>query len=132
MELNTTEGGEGKYTGGRGIVLDYRIRADNSFLTAGYTRSKFPAWSLAGGKEGSSNLIEVIRKNGEREEYAFVSELNLMKDDVIRIYTGNGGGLGDPAERDPQAIREDIRNGLVSAEHAADVYGYTDASVSSA
>lgn len=124
MELNTAAGGEGKYTGGRGIILDYRIRADNSYLTAGYTRSKFPAWSLSGGKEGSSNYIEVIRKNGEREEYAFVSGLTMMKDDVIRIHTGNGGGLGEPAERDPEAVRDDVRNGLITAERAKDIYGY--------
>ena len=124
MELNTAAGGEGKFTGGRGIVLDYRIRADNSYLTAGYTRSKFPAWSLAGGREGSSNYVEVIRSNGEREEYAFVSGLTMMKDDVIRIHTGNGGGLGDPAERDPEAVRVDVRNGLITAERAKDVYGF--------
>lgn len=124
MELNMAVGGEGKFTGGRGIVLDYRIRADNSYLTAGYTRSKYPAWALSGGNDGSSNYIEVIRKNGEREEYAFVSGLAMMKDDVIRIHTGNGGGLGDPADRDPQAVREDVRNGLISTDRAQEVYGY--------
>ncbi len=45
MALNLEPGGEGMFTGGRGIVMDYRIRADNGFLTAGYTRSKFPAWA---------------------------------------------------------------------------------------
>lgn len=124
MELSTAAGGEGKYTGGRGIILDYRIRADNSYLTAGYTRSKFPAWSLSGGKEGSSNFVEVIRANGDREEYSFVSGLTMMKDDVIRIHTGNGGGLGDPAERDAGAVRADLRDGLISAERAKEVYGY--------
>ena len=57
MELNLEPGGEGKYAGGRGIVMDYRIRSDNGFLTVGYTRSKFPAWSLNGGREGSPNYV---------------------------------------------------------------------------
>ena len=126
MELNTEPGGEGRYSGGRGIKLDYRIRADGSFLTAGYTRSKFPAWALDGGNEGSSNYIDVIRKDGSREQYSFVSGLTMNKDDVIRIVTGNGGGLGDPRERDRDAVREDIRNGLITKERAKDIYGPVD------
>lgn len=126
MELNTEAGGEGKYTGGRGIRLDYRIRADNSFLTAYYTRSKFPAWPLAGGRDGSPNYIEVIRRSGERERFSSVSGLTLMRDDVIRIVTGNGGGLGNPAERDRGAVRSDVRNGFISRERATDVYGPTE------
>jgi N-methylhydantoinase B len=123
MELNTEPGGEGRYSGGRGIKLDYRIRADDSFLTAGYTRSKFPAWALDSGKEGSSNYIDIIRKDGSREKYSFVSGLTMNKDDVIRIVTGNGGGLGNPKERDRAAVREDIRNGLITKERASEVYG---------
>ncbi len=126
MELNTEPGGEGRFAGGRGIKLDYRIRADDSFLTAGYTRSKFPAWSLDGGNEGSSNYVDVIRKDGSREQYSFVSGLTMNKDDVIRIVTGNGGGLGDPRQRDREAVREDIRNELISKERAREVYGTID------
>lgn len=123
MELNLEPGGEGCFTGGRGIRIEYRIRADNSFLTAGYTRSRFPAWSLSGANEGSPNYLEVLRKNGARERYSFVSGLNLMKDDVIRIMTGNGGGFGNPRERDRNSVRTDIRNALITAERAAEVYG---------
>lgn len=126
MELNTEPGGEGRYRGGRGIKLDYRIRADGSFLTAGYTRSKFPAWALDGGNEGSSNYVDVIRKDGSREQYSFVSGLTMNKDDVIRIVTGNGGGLGDPRKRNRDAVREDIRNGLITKERAKDIYGSVD------
>ncbi len=123
MELNLASGGEGKFTGGRGIVMDYRIRADNGFLTAGYTRSKFPAWSIDGGREGSPNIIEFIPKDGEPQEYAFVSGLETHCDDVIRVRTGNGGGLGDPKERDPAKVRQDYKNGLINAATARDVYG---------
>ena len=55
MTLNTEPGGEGRHAGGRGIVLDYRVRPTTGFLTAGYTRSKFPPWGVAGGRDGSPN-----------------------------------------------------------------------------
>lgn len=125
MELNMEPGGEGKFRGGRGIVMDYRVRADNGFLTAGYTRSKFPSWALDGGREGSPNYVEVIRRDGSRERFAFVSGLTTRTDDVIRVVTGSGGGIGDPRERDHALVEEDIRNGLITPERAREVYGYT-------
>jgi len=123
MELNMEPGGEGEFTGGRGIVMDYRVRADNGFLTAGYTRSKFPAWSLDGGAEGSPNYVEYRPVEGEPERFAFVSGLTTHKDDVIRVVTGNGGGMGDPKNRDHEKVRIDIKNDLISARRAKEVYG---------
>ena len=123
MSLNLEPGGEGRFTGGRGIVMDYRVRSDNGFLTVGYTRSRFPAWALEGGREGSPNYIEFIPREGERRRYAFVSGLVTRRGDVIRIVTGNGGGLGDPRGRDPERVRRDVENGLLTPERAREVYG---------
>ena len=36
--------------------------------------------------------------------------------------TGGGGGFGDPIERDPETVRDDVRNGFVSLEAARDIY----------
>lgn len=123
MELNTAPGGEGEFTGGHGIRMDYRIRRDGSFLTAGYTRSRILPWGLDGGNEGSPNYVEVRRTTGEVEKYAFASGVTVNTDDVIRIITGAGGGLGDPKSRDRKAIEDDIRNGFITKERAAEVYG---------
>ena len=125
MALNLEPGGEGRFTGGRGIVMDYRVRADDGFLTVGYTRSRFPAWALDGGHEGSPNYVEFIPREGERQRFAFVSGLKTQRDDVIRVVTGNGGGFGDPRQRDPALVRRDVRNGLIGAERAREVYGLT-------
>ena len=123
MALNTSPGGEGKFMGGRGIVMDYRVRSEQGFLTAGYTRSKFPAWGLDGGRDGSPNFLEFIPKEGERQSFAAISGLATRKGDVIRVYTGSGGGLGDPRQRDPELVRADVRNELITRETARDVFG---------
>ncbi len=123
MELNTEPGGEGQYTGGRGILLDYRIRTDNGFLTAGYTRSKVKPWAMEGGLEGSGNYVEVIKKDGTEERYSFVSGLSVNTDDVIRVVTASGGGYGDPRKRDPAAVQRDVQNGLLTAARAKEIYG---------
>ena len=43
---------------------------------------------------------------------------------MIRIHTANGGGFGDPRERDAAAVAEDVRNGFVTPERAREVYGH--------
>lgn len=123
MELNDEPGGYGQWIGGRGIRMDYRARANGSYLTVGFTRSRILPWGLDGGSEGSPNYVNVIRTDGSRERYAFVSGVIVNKDDVIRIVTGAGGGLGDPKNRNRVAIQEDIRNGFLTEDQAKVVYG---------
>ena len=123
MELNTAEGGEGEFTGGRGLKLEYRVRTDNGFLTAGYTRSKIKPWALEGGLEGSGNYVEVIKTDGSEERYSFVSGLTVNRDDVIRVITSCGGGYGDPKKRDVEKIKADIKNELLTPERAQEIYG---------
>ena len=41
----------------------------------------------------------------------------------VIVRTGGGGGWGDPLERDPQAVRADVREELVSREAALAHYG---------
>jgi hypothetical protein len=65
--LNPEDGGEGRWRGGKGIRVDYRVRADGTWMTVGYTRSRIPPWGLEGGSEGSCNYVEVLRKDGGRE-----------------------------------------------------------------
>ena len=122
MALNDAPGGEGKYTGGRGLILEYRIRTETGFLTMGYTRSKVKPWGMEGGLEGSGNYVEVIKPDGV-EKYSFVSGLPLTTDDVVRVVTSSGAGYGDPKERNSAQVEADVKAGLISAARAADVYG---------
>jgi N-methylhydantoinase B len=124
LALSDEPGGAGKFRGGKGVVLEYRVRSNNCFLTAAYSRNKHLPWSATGGREGSANRIEVIRADGSREHHAVVGGLVLNRDDVIRIVTANGGGYGDPRERDPAAIANDLRDGYVTRDQAVHDYSY--------
>ena len=123
LALNDAPGGEGEHRGGKGIVLEYRVRTDHTHLTCAYSRFKHPPWAIAGGLEGSPNYIEVIRRDHTSEVYAVVTGLPLEQGDVIRVVTGNGGGYGDPRDRAPEAVADDLRNGYVTPERAREVYG---------
>ncbi len=122
MALNTAPGGEGEFNGGRGLVLEYRIRTSNGFMTAGYTRSKVKPWAMEGGHEGSGNYVEVIKPDGT-ERYSFVSGLDVTTDDVIRVVTSSGAGYGDSKKRDRAAVAADIKAGLITADRASEIYG---------
>jgi N-methylhydantoinase B len=123
LALNDAPGGEGEHRGGKGIVVEYRVRANGCFFTCAYTRNVHKPWPQAGGLEGSPNYAEVIRPDGSTEQFAVVTALQVNEGDVIRIHTGNGGGFGDPRKRSPQQVLEDVRNGFSSAERALEVYG---------
>jgi N-methylhydantoinase B len=123
LTLNDAPGGEGEHRGGKGIVLEYRVRSNGCFYTCAFTRNKHLPWALEGGQEGSPNYAEVIRANGTVEEYAVVTALEVNEGDVIRIHTGNGGGYGDPHRRPREYVLDDLRNGYLSEERARSVYG---------
>lgn len=123
MELNTEPGGEGRFRGGHGIVMDYRLRTDEGFVTIWYTRSKYPAWSLDGGREGSPNYVHYIPREGESRKITFASNETTHLGDIIRVVSGKGGGLGDPKERDRDLVRQDLKNELITPECAREVYG---------
>ncbi|MFL5929133.1 MAG: hydantoinase B/oxoprolinase family protein [Gaiellaceae bacterium] len=123
LALNDEEGGEGEQRGGKGILLDYRVRSDGCFFTCAYTRHEHPPWGLAGGRDGSPNYAEVIRTDGSVERYAVVTALEVNEGDVIRIRTACGGGYGDPLRRPRELVLDDLRNGHVTEQRARDVYG---------
>ena len=116
--LNPEPTGAGEFRGGKGVDLRYRIVGERGWVTAGYTRHKSPPWGLLGGLSGTGNRLEVLRASGHRESYGEVTNLELGTGDVVRILTGNGGGLGDPSRRDMTRIHDDLRNGYISAEEA--------------
>jgi N-methylhydantoinase B len=123
LALSDAEGGAGEHRGGKGIVLDYRVRSDGLFFTCAYTRSVQRPWALDGGREGSRNYVELIRSDGTREEHAIATALELNQGDLIRIHTANGGGHGDPRRRPRARVLEDLRDGLITEAEAAGTYG---------
>ena len=128
LELNDEPGGEGKYRGGKGIRLDYRIRGDDFWITAMYSRSKVAPWGLNGGHGGSLNYIEILRADGGEERYSSCAVLPLRRGDVVRIVTANGGGYGEPAGRSRDRVLADVKDGYITSRIAKEIYGLDIAS----
>ena len=63
------------------------------------------------------------RRTGEEIELpAFAGEA-IAPDELIGNVAAAGGGYGDPLDRDPEAVRWDVREEWVSVEKARTVYG---------
>jgi N-methylhydantoinase B len=122
--LDITDGGAGQHRGGRGLVRDYRITADEAWVTGTFGRHKFLPWAMHGGQQGSKNYMRMIFKDG-REPVAMgkTARFHLKKGDVARLITATGGGYGDPRQRPVEAVQADVRNGYITLEQAERDYG---------
>lgn len=115
-ELRQDSGGAGKYRGGLGQRIEMTSANGAPFLVfLSVERLKFPALGRMGGKPGAPGRIRFL---GGENDIPGKGELRVEPDDFLIFETPGGGGFGDPAERDPQAISLDITRGLISAEGA--------------
>jgi N-methylhydantoinase B len=132
--FNPAPGGEGEFRGGAGLIRDYRILSDaGGFVTATFGRHKYLPWSVAGGHGGSRNAVEIFHADGRPNYVAGkTARYPLRKGDVVRLITGSGGGWGDPRQRDRRAVQADLRDEIVSAETARDVYGLSEEEIAAA
>jgi len=122
--LDITDGGAGKFRGGRGLVRDYRITADEAWYTGTFGRHKFLPWGMAGGQDGSRNYTKIIFADGRPPDiFGKTAQYHLKKGDVARLVTGTGGGYGNPFERPVEKVQEDVKNGYITLEQAERDYG---------
>jgi N-methylhydantoinase B len=113
--------GAGRFRGGLGLRKDYVFdRATTYTILA--DRDRFGPWGALGGQDAKVAEYVHIRDGVERRLGSKVT-VELEAGDVISVRTCGGGGYGPPAERDPELVRRDVREGKVSAERARDVYG---------
>jgi len=122
--LRPDSGGAGKYRGGCGIERIWTLTSEKATLSIMAERNKIPPWGLDGGYPGALGEYILVRADGSEEKLPSKCTITIYRRDTLIIRTPGGGGYGDPRERDPQRIQEDIANGLVSPEAAAKIYGY--------
>lgn len=146
-------GGAGRHRGGNGI--EYAMTPIDTDGVTGVLAShgiKLPnRTGIFGGYPGSCARYEVVRKSdiskilaagrsvdrldaigGQYEVLGSISAgVAVPRGDVVNIRLQNGGGYGDPLDREPDAALNDVRNGSVSPAMASALYGVviTDDSV---
>ena len=121
-QFRPDSGGAGTYRGGLGIERVYRFLSP-AFITFSLERKATPPWGLSGGKDGLVNDVEITSPEGAVRHVRKATQHPIAEGEVVRIMTGGGGGYGPPSGRDPDAVRNDVREGYVSAAAARRDYG---------
>jgi N-methylhydantoinase B len=123
-ELRKDSGGVGRWRGGVGQVLSYKILGGDPQLHHTSQKSVSLPQGVAGGGPGDGGrwVINEGKANERRLEFAIGDIEHLQEGDTVTHYTPGGGGYGNPAERDPELVRADVEAGLVSLAAAAETY----------
>jgi len=121
--LSICEGGAGRYRGGRGLIRDYRITADEATVTGTFGRFTYLPWGFNGGRQGSPNYMQMIHADGSTQVFGKTAQYPLKRGEVARLVTGTGGGYGDPYRRPEEEIMRDLRDGYLTPEIAEKEYG---------
>jgi N-methylhydantoinase B len=119
-ELRSDSGGPGKYRGGLGQATEFSQRSSGPWsVSAMIDRTLFAGPGLERGQPGA--LGEFLADGEKRLPPKTV--IWFEPDTRVQLNLPGGGGYGDPFERDPERVRDDVINGYVSIEGAKRDYG---------
>jgi N-methylhydantoinase B len=122
FELMRDSGGAGRFRGGSGLRRDMRFLADDGMLTNCTDRQRFAPYGLFGGQPGALGRT-VINPDTAAEIVHGKASRAFAYGDVISFQQSGAGGHGDPLEREPARVLEDVLDDHVSIEAARKTYG---------
>jgi len=114
--------GAGRWRGGLGLVRSYRLLAEDALLQLRSDRTINAPYGLDGG-EPAAHTRNVINPDGNAEPLPGKVTRTMLRGDLLRHEQAGGGGYGDPLDRDPRLVAEDVMDGKITAAFARDRHG---------
>ncbi len=118
-ELKPDSGGAGHTRGGAGQIMEISTKGDLAFaVNASFDRIAHAPKGREGGLNGAAGVVK--QKSGttlRTKGYQVIPD-----GDRLILELPGGAGMGDPTTRDPALVARDVRDGLVSAENARELY----------
>lgn len=122
--IRCDSGGPGRWRGGCGVVREMEVLADGATLNTRMDNVDNPPWGVQGGEAGRPGRFLLNPGTPEERELPRLAQgIPVRRGDVVRLESTGGGGWGDPFEREPWRVRQDVLGGFVSAEGARRDYG---------
>jgi N-methylhydantoinase B len=122
LALRTDSGGAGKRRGGLGYEKHYRALVDcRTIVTA--DRVRLGCYGVNGGMAGEPFCVTVDIEGAPRELGGLVDGEPVLAGQIVQVCTTGGGGWGDPLEREPERVLQDVVDGKVSEKAGSDAYG---------
>jgi N-methylhydantoinase B len=117
-ELREDTSGAGEWRGGLGSVRELVYLSDGGASVEGEGH-EFAPWGFAGGKPGRPAELQLIRRDGTVEVLpSKVPHMQIRAGERFVCIGPAGGGYGNPLARTPERVRQDVADGLLSAEGA--------------
>jgi N-methylhydantoinase B len=92
-EIRTGSGGDGKYSGGDGIIREIELLVESQ-VTLLSERRKIPPYGLSGGQPGARGNNSLIQ-SGVEHPLPSKGTVTLQAGDRLKIKTPGGGGYGE-------------------------------------
>jgi hypothetical protein len=103
-----------------------RLPFSNGYLSVVSDRNVIPPFGVLKGYAGYPNRFVVKRGNEIVEPSPLpgkITNFEMNQNDILVELSNGGGGYGDPLDRDPQLVRRDVLDELISIEKAETRYG---------
>lgn len=122
-ELREEGASSGQWRGGIGVVRTWEF-IEGSIFTGEGDRHLDPPRGVQGGENGLVGSLTLHRSGSDKVEklHAKLTNFKINKGDILEIKTPCAGGYGDPLERDPKQVLEDVLDGFTSKEKAREDY----------
>lgn len=115
--------GDGKYRGGFGMHRDFEVWGETVATIHG-DRELITPYGIAGGTNGGPNIWILNKGTPKEENLGMFSVGKLLRPgDHITYGSNGGGGFGNPLQRDPRLVLEDVIDEFISLKKAREVYG---------
>ncbi len=116
-------GGAGKFRGALSVYRRYRFLSDGLLIVRNCRVTSLPK-GLQGGHDGTRSRVTLI-SDGKETELPLRStvDMRVKAGDRLMYIQPGAAGYGEPSQRDPQAVREDVLDEKLSADYVRHVYG---------
>ncbi|NER82485.1 MAG: hydantoinase B/oxoprolinase family protein, partial [Leptolyngbya sp. SIO1D8] len=124
-ELIEDASGAGKYRGGLGSIRDIQFLSPGQMSLEG-EGNKYAPWGIFGGNDGTPGGVQILNSETADTLQDLPSKFPCRKTkpgDTLRTISPCGGGYGNPLERDPVLVQEDVLDEFMSLESAKRDYG---------
>jgi N-methylhydantoinase B len=117
--LRQDSGGAGRWRGGLGEITEIEV-LQPALVQSHLERTICPPWGLFGAQDALPNQVGITRLDGEIQRFPSgkVHPMRVEAGETCITAMGGGGGFGDPLDREPWRVLDDVRNEYVSREAA--------------
>ena len=126
FQIKRDSAGPGKWRGGAGVQkTSVLLDSENAVMSYICDRERAVVWGVEGGLPSMPHGLTIERCGSGKQEWlgSVFSDFPVNTGDIFARPTAGGGGFGDPLERDPEMVLNDVIDDYVSIERAKKDYG---------